>query len=210
MDLENMSHELPDLGSAAVRGEAVAGLDGWKIGNACNGSIVIQKEGLGGCLAERDSESIAESILYELACSVRYAPVSARAADAPSEPTSLSRQLRTAANADVGIDLAKLLIGAAEEIDRYYGGMLAWKKTAEKKDRDWQAERMERVNDRIKSRAADALDSQPTECPIPWEQRIPAHVRQIGTACSEIDYVKAELAEWRASSQPTDGGVRNG
>jgi len=67
--------------------------------------------------------------------------------------TDLSQRMRAAATADVGMPMAKLLIGGAEEIERYYGGMMAWKKTAEKKDRDWQAERMERVNERCAARA---------------------------------------------------------
>lgn len=59
------------------------------------------------------------------------------AADAggPSKQTDLSKRLRDAATADVGLAHAKLLIGAADEIERYYGGMLNWKATAEAKDR---------------------------------------------------------------------------
>lgn len=49
---------------------------------------------------------------------------------------------------------SKLLLQAADECDRFYNGMLAWKKTAEKKDRDWQNERMGRVDDRVASRLA--------------------------------------------------------
>jgi hypothetical protein len=65
--------------------------------------------------------------------------------------TDLSRQLRIAAQ-QFGVRGSTALfttqvIAAADEIERYYGGMLAWKKTAEKKDRDWNAERMARVND---------------------------------------------------------------
>jgi hypothetical protein len=69
----------------------------------------------------------------------------------PSKPTDISQRLREYAG-NPGYshnDYADTMRQAAEEIERYYGGMLAWKKTAEKKDRDWNAERMGRVNDRI-------------------------------------------------------------
>jgi hypothetical protein len=66
----------------------------------------------------------------------------------PSEHTDLAQRLRAIGEAGQLVD-HKTLIQAADEIDRYYTGMLAWKQTAEKKDRDWNAERMGRVNDRI-------------------------------------------------------------
>lgn len=79
------------------------------------------------------------------------------AQQAPAEPTDLSRQLRRAASGTATGNYVsvrpQMLNAAAEEIERYYGGMMAWKRTAEKKDRDWQAERMERVNKRCAARA---------------------------------------------------------
>ena len=97
-------------------------------------------------------------------------PATPASADNPStagtqKPTDISQRLRErAAGSMPNQDDAKLMVTAAEEIERYYGGMLAWKKTAEKKDRDWQAERMGRVDDRIASRlAAPALN--PSEVP---------------------------------------------
>jgi len=59
-------------------------------------------------------------------------------AEMPSDtaPTDLSKRLREAATAEVSYADARLLIGAAEEIERYYGGMMAWKRTAESKDRE--------------------------------------------------------------------------
>jgi hypothetical protein len=66
----------------AERDAKVAGVDGWTIGNAKNGQISVQKVGVGGYLAERESDSIASSILYELACSLRYTlPASAPSVD---------------------------------------------------------------------------------------------------------------------------------
>jgi hypothetical protein len=79
---------------------------------------------------------------------------------AGSEPTEISAQLRDFAG-NPGYshnDYADVMRRAADECDRFYNGMLAWKKTAHKKDADAQSERMGRVNDRIKSRAAVALE----------------------------------------------------
>lgn len=74
----------------------------------------------------------------------------------PTLPTDLSHRLRVTADQQPG--WKPLLTAAADEIERYYGGMMAWKKTAEKKDADWNAERMGRVDDRIAaSKAAPAL-----------------------------------------------------
>jgi hypothetical protein len=69
-----------------------------------------------------------------------------------SKPTDLSHRLRETADQQPG--WKSLLMAAAEEIERYYGGMLAWKQTAEKKDRDWAAERTARIDDRCAARAA--------------------------------------------------------
>lgn len=55
-------------------------------------------------------------------------------------PTDLSKRLRDAATADVAYLMARLLVGAADEIERYYGGMMAWKRAAEAKDRAAQAQ----------------------------------------------------------------------
>jgi hypothetical protein len=49
-----------------------------------------------------------------------------------SHPTDLSRKLRSMCA--FGPHDFKLLTKAADEIERYYGGMLNWKKTAEEKD----------------------------------------------------------------------------
>lgn len=72
-------------------------------------------------------------------------------------PTDLSKRLREIAQAfDTQSHYHRDTLAGAEEIERYYGGMMAWKKTAEKKDADWQAERMGRVDDRIAARQAKA------------------------------------------------------
>lgn len=73
---------------------------------------------------------------------------------APVAPTDLSKRLRAKAVTPFGPEDFVLLTQAADEIERYYGGMMAWKKTAEKKDKDWNDERMARINDRCAERAA--------------------------------------------------------
>jgi hypothetical protein len=53
----------------------------------------------------------------------------------PSAPTGLSKRLRDAScNPGCTHERMTLFMQAADEIERYYGGMLAWKKTAESKD----------------------------------------------------------------------------
>lgn len=78
--------------------------------------------------------------------------------------TDLSHRLRETADQQPG--WKPLLTAAADEIERYYGGMMAWKQTAEKKDRDWNEERMARINERCAERAQHianrALPTAPT------------------------------------------------
>jgi hypothetical protein len=82
----------------------------------------------------------------------------APAAPVQTAETDLSKRLRAIAAAvkpnDPALVTPKCLTDAADEIDRYYNGMRAWKQTAEKKDRDWNAERMGRIDDRIAAKSA--------------------------------------------------------
>lgn len=81
-------------------------------------------------------------------------PVANKAEAEPSEPTDIAARLRArAAGSIANQDDAKLMATAADECDRFYGGMMAWKKTAQKKDRDWNEERMARQNERCAARA---------------------------------------------------------
>jgi hypothetical protein len=86
--------------------------------------------------------------------------IAARVAGAQAAPTDLSKRLRAYAEGSPRFQQTLLptrdLLAACDEIDRYYGGMMAWKQTAEKKDRDWYAERMDRINDRIAFRNSEA------------------------------------------------------
>jgi hypothetical protein len=73
------------------------------------------------------------------------------AASSESQPTDLSKQLRRDAEF-VGMAQyiqvrPQMLLAAASEIERYYGGMLAWKRTAEAKDREFAAASSESVAD---------------------------------------------------------------
>jgi hypothetical protein len=99
-----------------------------------------------------------------------------------AQPTDLSKRLRQIASEDTSpyfcTNVPKDdLRAAADEIDRYYGGMLAWKQTAEKKDRDWNEARMARENDRVAVRAQptdrDAVLSKAEEIARCYDQGTP-------------------------------------
>ena len=72
--------------------------------------------------------------------------------------TDLAKRLRDIASDSTVFTFSPVTQGqlraAAEEIDRYYNGMMAWKKTAETKDRKLSNEIAGRVSDRIAARAA--------------------------------------------------------
>jgi hypothetical protein len=82
------------------------------------------------------------------------------AADAPAadeHEAEISRELLEVARGTDDEYLRGLLERAASEATRFYGGMMAWKKTAQKKDADWNAERMGRIDDRCAARAAHPI-----------------------------------------------------
>lgn len=70
-----------------------------------------------------------ETFVGELLTLARTAVVS----EGQAIPTDLSKRLRAAIAVNGVIDRVTTL-AAADEIDRYYGGMLAWKEAAEEKD----------------------------------------------------------------------------
>lgn len=103
---------------------------------------------------ERIDEIIAKTWSHSFSMKQHlHAVARAVASGASLEPTDLSKRLRAGIEANGVVSQADTL-AAADEIERYYGGMLAWKQTAEKKDRDWNAERMARVDDRIAAKSA--------------------------------------------------------
>lgn len=78
------------------------------------------------------------------------------------QPTDLSKQLREYA-ADSGYshnDYADTMLAAASEIERYYGGMMAWKKTAETKDRKLSQEIENRISERCAARLVASQSQQ--------------------------------------------------
>lgn len=123
-----------------------------------------------------------------------------------SKPTDMSRRLRDAATAEVGLSMAQLLIGAADEIERYYGGMLAWKQTAEKKDADWNRERMERINERCAARAATQPAAAPAAQPIGLQTMCAIKAELLAAQDCEsmegIDAIAARIA--KLVMRPTD------
>lgn len=81
------------------------------------------------------------------------------------QPTDISKQLREYA-ADSGYshnDYADTMLAAASEIERYYGGMLAWKKTAETKDLKLSQEIESRISERCAARLEASQAQQPAQ-----------------------------------------------
>lgn len=84
------------------------------------------------------------------------------------QPTDISKQLREYA-ADSGYshnDYADTMLAAAFEIERYYVGMLAWKKTAETKDRKLSQEIESRISERCAARLESSQAQQPAQEPV--------------------------------------------
>jgi len=92
-----------------------------------------------------------EAILFYEASDVRA--LLAAAPVAPTAPTDISVRLR--ALRSFGPEHFELLVQAADEIDRYYGAMLAWKQAAETKDRKLSEEMCARVDERVAARIAE-------------------------------------------------------
>jgi hypothetical protein len=93
-------------------------------------------------------------------------PSSTEASAQAEQPTvdarneaEISRELMEVARGTSDDYLRGLLERAANEANRFYGGMMAWKQTAQKKDRDWNEERMARENERCAQRAAASSES---------------------------------------------------
>jgi hypothetical protein len=126
------------------------------------------------------------------------AALSARAADAPSEPSEL-----------IGRDCDLLTMKQVNAIRDTIKPGDGW-------DGDnWDFALANAVAATVKSRAADALDSQPTDCKITylikgypggWWECGKGSYDKAAEGDRKIIYEKSDPA----SSQPTDGGVRNG
>lgn len=74
----------------------------------------------------------------------------------PTRVTDLTTKLRKLPSSEnMANRHAEVMLAAAAEIERYYGGMIAWKQTAETRDRQL-AEAMEkRVTERVEARVAE-------------------------------------------------------
>lgn len=85
----------------------------------------------------------AETAYKELIAMVEASADMAESHEAAADktyPTDLSKRLRESADSTrLPLHYANLMRSAAAEIEVYYGGMLAWKRTAEAKDREFAA-----------------------------------------------------------------------
>jgi hypothetical protein len=130
------------------------------------------------------------------------AAIRALAAPVQPSPTDLSKRLRDCARLldQTRPEYAALMVSAADEIERYYGGMMAWKQTAEKKDRDWNAERMGRENDRIAARLAAPVQAEQA----PDEDNFPISASTYGSLeeCEKERVRRAAVQAEQAQAEP--------
>ncbi|MDB5937469.1 MAG: hypothetical protein JWQ01_4813 [Massilia sp.] len=122
-------------------------------------------------------------------------PIPLAAAPALSEralsltPTDLSKRLRATVGAVMLMtDREKLMIDAADEIERYYGGMMAWKQTAEKKDADLAG--MKRTQDAMIDQIAIMESADEPEVEAPSAGSDEPTERESLIACLEDDAAK--------------------
>ena len=88
----------------------------------------------------------------------------------------------------------KLMRSAADEVDRYYSGMMAWKKTAETKDSQLSQERQKIITERCEARHATATacrDPESAEFREQWDE-ILTEVHD----CSSLDDARKKLAAY--------------
>jgi hypothetical protein len=94
-------------------------------------------------ISQRDMDTYHADVVADLIAdgTLAASPVPANDVQGERKSTDLSKQLREYAK-NPGYshnDYADTMRQAADEIERYYGGMLAWKRTAEAKDREFAA-----------------------------------------------------------------------
>lgn len=123
---------------------------------------------------------------------VKVADVRALLAAAPvatPAPTDISARLRKRVD-ERGSNTVCMsyldVLAAADEIDRYYGAMLAWKQTAETKDRKLSEEICARIDERVAARIAEGS---------PLTQAQIDHIGEQwdGCACDGVDDIGAAL-----------------
>lgn len=139
------------------------------------------------------------------AAALAAAPVQAQE---PRKPTDISQRLREKVVGGTHPDFKSDILAAADEIERYYGGMMAWKQTAEKKDADWNTERMARVDERIANR--NSAPAQPVA--VPQVELLLAALNNIAEACnccgdrSDLAVMAQEALDEYADAAPAAQG----
>lgn len=232
---EQFSRELPDLSGAAVRGEAVAESEPIDLRHAILEVLMNRANGMSEdhllfYRAPGDAKRPVSMLVAELVAAV----LSARAADAPSEPSEHAKFQAAYArinNSTPGGGWADLNGGADDYCEPdVQAAWLLWKsRAADALDsqpidsriaeleaqlaecvalsQKWVSAAGEADGRAFKAREA-ALDEAAEVCMRATPDR--AYVRRIGEAAHYVACNKAILSLKSASSQPTDGGVRNG
>lgn len=128
----------------------------------CNDEMLAEIADLRAALASRGA---AQGRITQDDSANFAAPASAIAspAAAVAAPTDLSQRLREKVYGGTHPDFKADILAAADEIERYYGGMMNWKANAQQKDRQM-AEYREKIA---------ALESAPA-APVAGSQQVPA------------------------------------
>lgn len=119
--------------------------------------------------------------------------------------TDLSQRLRHWDKTEIATIAASDLHAAADEIDRYYNGMLAWKQTAETKDRKLSEEMTDRINERVAKRIAEInadVVAHPVGAVVAWMTEDGERVVSAGTMARAESDGGATLSGLRPYSVP--------
>lgn len=150
MDLSNLPKALRFFGRFAAETEEQARLRRCKEREAAADRIEDLERQLAACV-EKSGQWAARAGAAE--------------AKLEAKRTDLSHRLRETADQQPG--WRRLLTEAADEIDRYFGGMCAWKQTAETKDRQWNESLTQAISARCAARAIAGVT-----LPSDWPQRV--------------------------------------
>jgi len=149
------------------------------------------------------------------AVAVDGAPVPAAGVQ-PTVPTDISARLREYAG-NPGYshnDYADTMRIAADECERFYGGMMAWKKTAETKDRKLSEEINARISERVEARLTEqaaGVMPRPSDDAL-WDETIRnrdynADVADQLAACI-AEYFGADIGEHSSANDPWHEAMR--
>lgn len=134
----------------------------------------------------------------------------------PTVPTDISARLREYAG-NPGYshnDYADTMRIAADECERFYGGMMAWKKTAETKDRKLSEEINARISERVEARLTEqaaGVMPRPSDDAL-WDETIRnrdynADVADQLAACI-AEYFGADIGEHSSANDPWHEAMR--